>query len=70
MLTQIIAGDALDEVHSKLKLLTKLNRNKGPGADNQAVVNGWENPDNSEKSPVFKDETDVKEEKDEVSFSL
>ena len=70
MLTQIIAGDALDEVHSKLKLLTKLNRNKGPGADNQAAVNGWENPDNSEKSPVFKDETDVKEEKDEVSFSL
>merc|ERR1719232_1971403 len=65
MLTQIIAGDALDEVHSKLKLLTKLNRNKGPGADNQAAVNGWENPDNSEKSPVFKDETDVKEEKDE-----
>ena len=47
-----------------------MNRNKGPGADNQAVVNGWENPDNSEKSPVFKDETDVKEEKDEVSFSL
>ena len=67
MLTQIIAGDALDEVHDKLKLLTKLNRNKGPG---EPAVNGWENPDKNTKSPVFKDETDVKEEKDEVSFSF
>ena len=62
MLTQIIAGDALDEVNSKLKLLTKLNRAKG----NSGSVNGWENPDKDTKAPLFKDETDVKDEKEEV----
>ena len=62
MLTQIIAGDALDEVNTKLKLLTKLNRSKG----NDKSVNGWENPDKDTKAPLFKDETDVKDEKEEV----
>ena len=62
MLTQIIAGDALDEVNTKLKLLTKLNKSKG----NAKNVNGWENPDKDTKAPLFKDETDVKDEKEEV----
>ena len=62
MLTQIIAGDALDEVNTKLKLLSKLNRSKGTSG----TVNGWENPDKNTKSPLFKDETDVKGEKEEV----
>ena len=63
MLTQIIAGDALDEVNNKLRVLSKLNSNNGNNSDN-----GWENPDKSNvtKSPLFRDETDVKEEKDEV----
>ena len=63
MLTQIIAGDALDEVNTKLKLLTKLNRSKG----NAKSVNGWENPDKDTKTSLFKDETDIKDEKEEVS---
>ena len=64
MLTQIIAGDALDEVNTKLKLLSKLNRSKGTSG----TVNGWENPDKNTKSPLFKDETDVKGEKEEVNI--
>ena len=62
MLTQIIAGDALDEVNTKLKLLTKLSRSKG----NTKSVNGWENPDKDTKASLFKDETDIKDEKEEV----
>lgn len=61
MLTQIIAGDALDEVNNKLKNLTKLNRNNGE----LGLTNGWENPDKSSKPASLKDETDVKEEKDD-----
>merc|ERR1719270_2241238 len=61
MLTQIIAGDALDEVNNKLKTLTKLNRNNGE----LGVTNGWENPDKNSKSSTMKDETDVKIEKDD-----
>jgi len=61
MLTQIIAGDALDEVNNKLKNLTKLNRNNGE----LGVANGWENPDKNSKPASLKDETDVKDEKDD-----
>ena len=61
MLTQIIAGDALDEVNNKLRVLTKLNSSDSSSSSS----NGWENPD--KKTSVFKDETDIKEEKNEVS---
>ena len=61
MLTQIIAGDALDEVNNKLKNLTKLNRNNGE----LGLANGWENPDKNSKPASLKDETDVKDEKDD-----
>ena len=61
MLTQIIAGDALDEVNNKLKLLTKLNQT----SKESGPKNGWENPDNNSTNPAFRDETDVKDETDE-----
>ena len=54
MLTQIIAGDALDEVNSKLKVLAKLSRSNG------VAVNGWEKPDRNggKKAELeIKDET-------------
>merc|ERR1712117_722055 len=49
MLTQIIAGDALDEVNTKLRLLSQLNRNNGTSG----IANGWENPDKNTKSPAI-----------------
>ena len=64
LLTQIIAGDALEEVNTKLRLLAKLKRSAGAGGT--AVENGWKNPDkktNGVNRPNgIKDETDVKEE--------
>ena len=65
MLTQIIAGDALEEVNNKLRLLAKIHRAEG----GQQQQNGWQDPDNSKRSasngrPVngTKNEVDIKEE--------
>jgi lysine-specific demethylase 3 len=54
MLTQIIAGDALDEVSSKLKVLAKLSRSNG------FAVNGWEKPD---RNGANKEDMDIKADK-------
>jgi hypothetical protein len=65
MLTQIIAGDALEEVNNRLRLLARIHRSEGH-------QNGWQDPDNkrltSNGRPFngIKNETDIKEE--EVSF--
>ena len=67
MLTQIIAGDALEEVNTKLRLLAKLKRSHG----NPAGENGWQNPDkktNGVRPNGIKDETDVKDETEVVFF--
>ena len=56
MLTQIIAGDALEEVSNRLGVLARLG-NKS---------NGWKSPDKKPMANGIKDETDVKED-DEVS---
>ncbi len=64
MLTQIIAGDALEEVNTKLRILAKLHRTKGTNGEN-----GWQNPDknsNGIRPNGIKDETDVKEEKEVI----
>jgi len=55
MLTQIIAGDALDEVSTKLKLIAKLRKSNG------FAVNGWEKPDTN----GVKKEEDIKEEEEQ-----
>ena len=60
MLTQIIAGDALDEVSSKLKVLAKLSRSNG------FAVNGWEKPDRN----GVKKEGGGLEIKDETSYEV
>ena len=63
MLTQIIAGDALEEVNTKLRQLAKRHRNGG------GQENGWGDAENGGKKSNgaarpngIKDETDVKEE--------
>ena len=56
MLTQIIAGDALEEVNTKLKLLTKLRATNGTEKKLEIPDSG------SSAATVFKDETDVKPE--------
>ena len=65
MLTQIIAGDALEEVNTKLRLLAKIKRTGGGGG----AENGWKNPDKNGGSSNggirpngIKDETDLKQE--------
>merc|ERR1719471_1351866 len=61
MLTQIIAGDALEEVNTKLRILAKLHR----GGGNMTGENGWQNPDNKTngiRPNGIKDETDIEEE--------
>ena len=56
MLTQIIAGDALEEVSNRLGVLSRLGKKS----------NGWKSPDKKPMANGIKDETDVKDE-DEVS---
>ena len=56
MLTQIIAGDALEEVNTKLKLLTKLRATNGTEKKLEIPDSG------SSAATVFKDETDIKPE--------
>lgn len=55
MLTQIIAGDALEEVSSRLGVLARLGKRS----------NGWNSPDKKPMVNGIKDETDIKEEIDE-----
>jgi lysine-specific demethylase 3 len=52
MLTQIIAGDALEEVSNRLGVLARLGKKS----------NGWKSPDKKPMVNGIKDETDVKDE--------
>ena len=76
MLTQIIAGDALEEVNNRLRLLARIHRAEGGHQQN-----GWQDPDNkiptatingnsSSTRPAngIKSEADIKEE--EVMFKF
>ena len=66
LLTQIIAGDALEEVNTKLRLLAKLKRSAGGGSSLENGGSGWKVPDKKSNGSVrpngIKDETDVKDE--------
>ena len=58
MLTQIIAGDALEEVSNRLGVLARIGKKN----------NGWKSPDKKPMANGIKDETDIKED-DEVCVS-
>jgi len=67
MLTQIIAGDALEDVNGKLKVLSRKLWGK---ITKPNLINGWDS--NSDKNKIIltrtngiKDETDIKDEKDD-----
>jgi len=62
MLTQIIAGDALEDVNTKLKVLSRKLWGK---ITKPNLINGWDNPDKNSRTNGMKDETDIKEEKDD-----
>lgn len=58
MLTQIIAGDALDEVSNKLRLMAQLHRKAS-----NALTNGWKEPIPKQHSGI-KNETLIKDEEE------
>jgi hypothetical protein len=62
MLTQIIAGDALEEVNSRLRTLARLHRSEGGGPPSPDTRRGSATATNGAKK-----ESDFKEEEEEVN---